>query len=215
MGTCPTECRFCENRAKSPANSSFPQRISIVSHASEPQKRDPRESVQRLFLQNMTVLEGFVLGLVPDYPAAQDILQEVFLTATQKADEFVPGSNFLAWARTIAKYKVLQHFERRRGEPRPLDPDVMELVASAAFSEGAAGEGDDWLARQQALTACLDQLAPTARHIVELRYGDPPALPQEIAAALNWTANAVRVALTRARRFLEDCTARRLAQGEP
>ncbi len=42
----------------------------------------------------------------------------------------------------------------------------------------------DWQARRAALARCLDQLAPRARQIVELRYAEIPVLPAAIAKQL-------------------------------
>jgi len=57
--------------------------------------------VQRLFLRHASGLRGFIAGLTPDFDAIEDILHETFLTATAKANEFAPGSDFPAWARAI------------------------------------------------------------------------------------------------------------------
>ncbi len=169
----------------------------------------PTETVQRLFLQHATALRGFIFGLLPDRDAAQDVIQEVFLTATQRADQFRPDGNFLAWARGIARNKVLEHFRRRRAHPHLFDNELLEVLAASA------GEGDDiWEERRTALAACIQQLAPRARQILEMRYAETPTPPPEIAQRLAWTVNAVHVALARARKFLQDCTRRRLAEGE-
>jgi DNA-directed RNA polymerase specialized sigma24 family protein len=64
------------------------------------------------------------------------------------------------------------------------------------------------------LAACIQQLAPRARQILELRYAEEPAAPPEIARRLAWTVEAVHVALSRARKFLQECTRRRLAAAE-
>jgi DNA-directed RNA polymerase specialized sigma24 family protein len=38
-----------------------------------------------MFVGNTSLLKGFILGLLPDVHRAEDVLQEVFLTVTQKA----------------------------------------------------------------------------------------------------------------------------------
>src|SRR5262245_14773446 len=168
---------------------------------------DPRtiEEVQRLFLRHASVLRGFILGLLPDHNRAEDVFQELFLTVTRKAAEFQPGTNFLAWARSMARLKVLEHCRSQQHGPHLLDPDALEAVVAAAEEIE-----DDWPERREALARCLEQLAPRAREILELRYCDDFLPPPEIASRLSWTVNAVNVALSRARRFLQECTRRRL-----
>jgi RNA polymerase sigma-70 factor (ECF subfamily) len=167
------------------------------------------EEVQRLFLRHAGVLRGFILGLLPDHNRAEDVFQELFLTVTRKAREFTPGSNFLAWARTIARLKVLEAYRSARGGPALLDPDALEAVIAAA-----SDADDDWDYRREALEQCLKQLAPRAREILELRYSDEFLPPPEIAARVSWSVGAVHVALSRARKFLQECTRRRLAPRE-
>lgn len=169
----------------------------------------PVEAVQGLFLRHAAALRGFIMGLLGDREAVNDVFQDVFLTVTRKADQFQPDGNFLAWARGIARNKVLEHFRANRRMPRPFDDDLIDLLAASA------GHQDDlWEERQAALSVCVEQLAPRARQILDLRYADRPASPTEIAERLSWTVNAVHVALSRARKFLQECTRRRLAEME-
>ncbi len=172
---------------------------------------DPRqvEEVQRLFLRHAGLLRGFILGLLPDHHIAEDVFQELFLTITHKAGEFQPGTNFLAWARAIGRLKVLECCRARKAGPQLLDPAALEALAAAA------GEVDDtWAPHRAALAHCLEQLAPRARQILELRYSEEFLAPPEIAARISWSVGAVHVALSRARKFLHDCTQRRLAMQE-
>ena len=41
------------------------------------------------------------------------VLQEVFLVITRKANDFEEGTNFFAWACTIARFKLLELLRRR------------------------------------------------------------------------------------------------------
>ena len=63
--------------------------------------------VQTLFVQHQPQIRGFIQSLVYDFAAADDLLQECFLTVSEKALEFSLDSNFPAWVRAIARYKIL------------------------------------------------------------------------------------------------------------
>jgi RNA polymerase sigma-70 factor (ECF subfamily) len=167
---------------------------------------DPRVSeVQRLFLRHCSILRGFIVGLLGDFETADDVLHEVFLTATEKAGEFVPGSNYLAWVRAIARLKVLEHLRGRRRWPGYFPPEIVELLADDA-PRAEAGLA----ARRAVLASCLEEVSGRARDLLELRYVDG-LLPARIAEQVNWSVGAVNVALSRARRFLRDCAERRIA----
>ena len=60
------------------------------------------------------------------------------------------------------------------------------------------------------LTGCLLKLAPRARELIWARY-HRQRMPEDIAEEIGWTANAVRVALSRARTLLRDCLTSRIA----
>jgi RNA polymerase sigma-70 factor (ECF subfamily) len=165
--------------------------------------------VQRLFLRHAPILRGFILGLLPDHNRAEDVFQELFLTVTRKASEFQTGSNFLAWVRSIARLKVMEQLRSRATGPHLLDPETLETILLAADEVE-----DTWEERREVLARCLEQLAPRAREILQLRYSEEFLPPPKIAARLSWSVNAVHVALSRARKFLQECTRRRLALKE-
>lgn len=171
----------------------------------EPSPRLPL--VQSELLRHAEQLKGFIRALISDREAAEDCFQELFLTVAAKADDFAPGSDFLAWACTIARYKVLQHLDRRRKRECRLDPATVEALAAEPEPFH-----DAWDERLAALSACLETLAPAARRLVEERYAHE-RMPAAIAAASGRSVNGVTVALAKARAALEDCIGRRLAAG--
>lgn len=155
--------------------------------------------VQQLFVRHQQAVQAYVLSIEPDFAEAQDIVQQVFLTVSRKAQTWTAGTDFLSWACTVARYETL-HFQRTRARRvRRLDEDVVEMLH--------AGEVHDETLFQRevaALQRCLDQLAPRARQLVSMRYHSAQ-MPEEIAPVVGWTVNAVRVALTRTRHALRKC----------
>jgi RNA polymerase sigma-70 factor (ECF subfamily) len=163
--------------------------------------------IEALFLKHAVSLRGYLLGLLADRSAADDVFQEVFLTVVRRAEDFRRDGDFLAWARGIARNKVRELY-RRQKRSFPFDEQLLEVLADAAE------EHEPRLDRQrESLARCLDRLSPRARQIVDLRYAERPLSPPEIAERLAWTTGAVHVALSKARAFLRDCTQHMLAQG--
>lgn len=167
-------------------------------------------AVQALFVQHIAAIRGFVFALMPDAHRAADAVQEVFLTVTAKAESFQPGTNFKAWVFAIARNKVLQAFDRAAGERgEALSAEIIDSLAGEAVERFAEHD-----ARLPHLRECIGRLAPQARRMIALRYDGAGALP-EIAAALGWTVESVKVALSKARAFLRDCVTRRMAEEIP
>lgn len=162
--------------------------------------------VQQLFVRYQRQLKAFALALWPDFSRVDDVLQEVFLTVTAKAHEFDLESNFLAWSRSIVRFKLL---EARRVADRRL-PGVEVLDSLAATCP------DHWAGEEQlaALAKCLGKLAPKAREIVTLRYQREHSLA-EIATLLSRTANSINVVLSKARITLRECMDRQLHSESP
>ena len=160
--------------------------------------------VQSLFVQHLPALRGFVLSLVSDFSMVDDVVQETFLVITAKAGNFQRGTNFRAWAWTIARYKVLQTLEKNAPAPERFAPEILEALAAHETAE-------TWFSDEQIqhLAKCMETLAPKAREAVELRY-QQAARPPEIASRLGWTVESVHVALSRARVFLRDCVTQRM-----
>jgi RNA polymerase sigma-70 factor (ECF subfamily) len=163
--------------------------------------------VQRLFITHSSVIKGLIASLLPDFNLVDDVLHEVFLVVTQRADAFEPGSSFLGWASAIARRKVLEVCRDRRRTPASLAPEVVESLCAAFPTEDF---GDLTQARHAALAECLEQLPPRAQAVIRMRYREAHR-PAEIAQRIGWTAESVYVALSRARAALRECVGRKLA----
>lgn len=172
-----------------------------MSHSSH----DSVPYVQQLFVQHQSALKAFVLALWPNYAEADDIVQEVFLVITRKANDFVPGTNFLSWARTIARYEILAA-RRRKNLQQPTDEALEALQASCP--EDFANDQ-----RLEALMHCIEKLAPKSREIMRMRYHHEHG-PGEIARLLHRSVNSVNVVLAKARVVLRECVNRHLASRE-
>lgn len=167
--------------------------------------RDQVAHVQALFLKQMPAMRGFVTSLVSDVTLVDDIIQESFLTVTAKAANYERGSNFRAWAFTIARYKTLQALDKRMTVKSRFAEDVVEALSA---HESAEDWETDRMVRH--LGKCVETLAPKARKAIQLRYMQAHR-PPEIARAMGWSIGSVNVALSRARAFLRDCVKRSLA----
>ncbi|QDT64504.1 sigma-70 family RNA polymerase sigma factor [Calycomorphotria hydatis] len=158
------------------------------------QSSDHTLRVQQLFVHHQSQLKAFAFALCSDFVQADDLMQEAFLTVSNKAHEFDLESNFLAWSRAIVRFKLLE--ARRASGAKSVE--YIEALA-ATCPENWADED-----RLQALTKCLGALAPKAREIVTLRYKQEYS-PVQIAELLSRTVNSINVALSKARTTLRLC----------
>lgn len=166
-------------------------------------------AVQGLFVQYQPAVRSYILSMIPDFPLADDVLQEVFLVVTRKAHEFELGTSFPAWVRTIARYKCLEAIRAGRNRFVSLSEETLEaLGADSREFQPHSDERLRWLSR------CIEELAPQARRSIEFRYRNDH-LPPEIANLMGCTVQSVNVTLSRARAFLRDCVTRKMAASNP
>ncbi len=162
----------------------------------------PAEQVQMLFVRHEGVIRAFVRALQPSLADADDVLQETFLTVSRKASSFEPGTNFVAWACGIARLKVLESFRRQKRA------NVLSEAALIALADDAPAAEVTGL-REEALSRCVEKLAPRSRDLLWRRYSGRQD-SDKMADGLGMTSTAVRVALSKARAFLRDCVSTEL-----
>jgi len=152
---------------------------------------DP-EAVEALYRRHERQAYGWILRIVRDPAAAEDVLVESFWRAFRARARFVVGRPFGAWLRRIATYAALDHLRtvRRRGEQRlgELDPP--------------AEAGED-LAVRQAITQAFHRLPAKLQVVATLALIEERPY-QEIAEALDLPLGTVKSRLSRANRRLRE-----------
>ncbi len=59
-------------------------------------------------------LHAYILSLLADPVAAQEVLQETSLVLIRKADDFQTDASFESWAYNTARFQVLAHLRDRK-----------------------------------------------------------------------------------------------------
>jgi RNA polymerase sigma-70 factor (ECF subfamily) len=166
---------------------------------------DTRREVMRLALEHRSRLWGFLMGLTKDPRRAEDLFQNTYLVICEKWEQYRPGTNFLAWARQIARFEFLASVDPDR---RPFVTAEMEVLESAM--EAAAKEDETSSAPREALARCLQEMPEArARRALDLRYGEGRP-GHSVANDLGISLNALYTLLSRVRKALQECVKRRL-----
>jgi RNA polymerase sigma-70 factor, ECF subfamily len=156
----------------------------------------------RLFQRNERKLYGYILSLVPNIEAADEISQETNLRLWEQFDQFDPSKDFIVWACTIAYYQVLTYRTMSSREFLQFDSNVLELLA-----DQAAGLREELAAEQSYLVDCLSQLSDFKREVLRLYYS-LGMTAKAVAERLGRSVTAVEQMLVRTRRTLHDCVER-------
>jgi RNA polymerase sigma-70 factor (ECF subfamily) len=163
--------------------------------------------VQKLFLKHSLEVRGYLLVFASDPGDVDDLLHSSFLCVVAKAAHFQPGTSFVAWARAIARIELLRLASDRRRAPQFVSPEVIDLLSSDVPQ---FADDDEF---REAMTGCLDRLAPRARQAVDLRY-QQSLMPAEIARRMEVTVASVKVTLCRAKAAIQECVERKLRRSD-
>jgi RNA polymerase sigma-70 factor (ECF subfamily) len=162
-----------------------------------------------LLTKHQPDLWAYVITLMPGNTDAADVLQEVNLVLWTKQKNFEIGTNFRAWAFSVARFEVLAYFKKRKREGIVLlDEELLDLIAEEAPS--AIGASD---LRLEALESCLRKLRPQDRDLLNHRYRCDRGL-DEFAMQLGRSVSALSVSLHRLRSALKDCVRKRMLERE-
>lgn len=148
----------------------------------------------------------YVLSLLPDRDACNDVVQETCLFLWNNRDDFQPGTNFKAWAYKTAWFKVQTH--RREMQRRKVVTFSQPMLDR--ISKGSAQIDDDPDPRLSALRACVNDLPETGRQLLKLKYLDQLSLTDH-AKSLGVKPNQIQKSLSRIRIALRRCVENRLA----
>ena len=173
---------------------------------------DSDPEFERLIGEHRAQLHGFVLSLVSNNSDAEDLLQQVCVTLWEKRSQFQLGTNFLAWARKIARYQALNLW--RKQKRRPQESELLDEHLSQIVVERSQERELEFVRHRRALQSCMERLPDRQREVVSAHYFDGKAIP-EIADEFGLKANAVSQLLFRARAGLISCVQTRSLGSTP
>ena len=165
------------------------------------------EEFVSLWTASQPGVAAFVSSLIPDFHAAQDVLQETARILVTKFDQYDRSRPFIAWAIGVARGEVLAYRRRQATSKLVLDDAALEQLASVY--PHIAGDLGPLAA---ALEICLGQVKGKPRRLLELRY-EMDFKPAQMAQHLQLSVNSVTVALHRIRQALRECIESRIAAG--
>lgn len=159
------------------------------------QRTDPRSAeIEALYTNQGRELWALFYAECSDPEAAHDALQEAFLRLQEHVGEPILDSR--AWVLRVGRNWLRDMARRQRVAARPSDR-LDDLHGSGESAEDLLAAGD----RQQEVRRALSELKPEDREVLVLRYALDWS-SQRMATALETTAAAIDMRLSRARRRL-------------
>lgn len=159
----------------------------------------------RLLNGTHALLLRYVMSLLANRHDAEDVMQRASVVMWKRFGTFEPGTDFVAWATTVAFYEV-RNFQRLTGRSRlEFDDELMQTLAAER-----AQHVRRWSARMEALEVCVEKLPPAQRTLVEAIYTQGADVA-EVARQQGRAPQTIYNQLSFIRRTLAGCVQRRLA----
>ncbi len=158
-------------------------------------RRGDLDAFESLFRLHQRSVYGWILRIVRDPAAAEDLTVETFWRIHRAHDRFESARPFEPWARRIATRAALDWLRARRPESELTDQDVADLPSKSAADPGIAAEIR--LKTSQAFARLPPGLRIAA--VLSLIEEQPQ---REVAAALGISVGAVKLRVFRAIRLL-------------
>jgi RNA polymerase sigma-70 factor (ECF subfamily) len=165
------------------------------------------ESFGELVRRYQDRLYPTIVRLIGSPEDAQDILQDAFVRAFEKLDQFQGESSFYTWVYRIAVNLALSGRRKRNGrghswpKHRSHDRSILDPPDSSLETDPAMAL--ELVERETIIEAALDALGPEHRAVVVLKDFDGHRY-EEISALLQIPVGTVRSRLHRARCELRD-----------
>jgi len=161
-----------------------------------------QRAMRTLYNRHRVRVFRFALRLVSDAGYAEDIVSEAFIEVWRQADRFEGRSSVSTWIMSIARFKALSVLRRR--QEIEFDEKLAEAVTDQSFTpENAVLEMD----RRAQIRACLTQLSPDHREIIDLVYYHDKTI-EEVAEIIRVPKNTVKTRMFYARKRLAQLLAR-------
>ena len=167
---------------------------------------DSTKIFMALILSGQKEIYAYILSLLISPSDADDILQETLTVMWRKFVEFESGTNFVAWGRQIARYKIMSHLRKNRTSRLCFDSDVLKLI------ESKSSQIDNFSDRNEALKKCLLKLPEKYRSILKMRYSKDMSFKQ-MALEFGVAKQSVYRMVSRIHALLARCIKSTLATG--
>jgi len=170
-------------------------------------------ALQELFVRELNsahaLLLRYVMSLVGNRHDAEDVLQRASITMWRRFSTYELGTDFIAWATTVAFYEA-RNFQRVAGRSRLQFDDALMQTLAAERSQQVR----QWPARMEALQFCVEKLELAQQKLVDAIYMqgiDAGRLARREGRAVQTIYNK----LNHIRRALAECVHRQLAEAAP
>lgn len=165
------------------------------------------EAFDELLARHQTRIYNYILMMVKNEDAANDIFQDTFVkvVTTLKQGRYTDTGRFAAWLTRIARNLVIDYFRQEKSQGKlSTDDGEFDILNRREFSDGTIEDELIDLQIQDDVRSLLRRLPDTQRRVIVMRYYKNLSF-KEIAAAtgvsINTALGRMRYAILNMRRM--------------
>ncbi len=183
--------------------------VGLESEATRLRRGDPA-AFEALLERYQNRLYRYLLRLVREPAAAEDLFQQTWVRVAEKIRSYNPQRSFEAWLFSVARNLAIDSLRRYKAESLDEPTEAGETRAERLADGGpSALEGVIAQERSSRVGKVLDQLPAIYREVLSLRFEEEMKL-EEIAEVLGTPLSTVK---TRLRRGLAQMRAQLTGRG--
>ena len=148
-------------------------------------------------------LRAYLRARLRDWNEADDLAQEVFLTAFRRIQQFRGEGLFEAWLKTIAKNHLRNHLRKRREDYVGGGEELGNLMDHTTHAIEISGPS------LEALAECMRRIEGPSRSLLNERYVEGRSV-RDMAAGSGRGYSALTMQLHRLREVLAECVRRKV-----
>ena len=160
------------------------------------------ESKKEFFLEyskHQAKLYAYISSQIPSFADADDILQDTSVALWENFDQYEKGSNFLAWAKKTAHFRILRYRQKCSRDRLHFSDEITNLLEDTLNSKA------DYLEQRiDALQHCMNKLGTAEREIFEKCYSKEMKI-KEAAAELGRKVKGLYKTMARLRKKMTEC----------
>ena len=162
---------------------------------------------ESLFDRHKDFVWSVAYRMIYDFDEAEDLAQDVFVTAWRRLDSFRGESRFSTWLYRITVNKTLNRIRSLKAARALSDEMAWSRLDARALRTGGRGCSLEELETERDLAWLLGRLSPQRRMAVILRELMGLSY-EEISDATGWPVGTVRSRISRARAELSESAAK-------
>ncbi len=163
------------------------------------------ETFLKILVPNQKRIFSYIATLIPNYADAEDVMQDVVSLLWRKFPDYTPNTDFVAWALTVARYKVYEYYKNVQRNKQKLSNETVRILEK----ESSVTTDKGYSRHLEAVKTCIQKLDINDYKLIQLRY-ELNETVKHIAGRFGHSVQSIYKSLARIHTLLMSCVNRQL-----